>query len=82
MTNRPTLAVRPMLAAMALIAAVLSVAAGLPLGTRLTGVLSQFLFTDLFYGPVLSQLIVLVAGLAAFAIAVHRTLRPLAADGR
>ncbi|WP_371618326.1 hypothetical protein [Streptomyces sp. NBC_00454] len=81
MTNRTAPAVRPMLAALALIFGILAVAAGLPLAARSTGLLSDLLFADLFYGPVLSQLILLVAGLTAFGFAVHYTLRPLADAG-
>ncbi|MCX5192338.1 hypothetical protein OOK31_00275 [Streptomyces sp. NBC_00249] len=74
---------RPVLAAAGLVFGILAVAAGMPLAARLTGLLSDLLFADLFYGPVLSQLILLAAGLTAFGFAVHHTLRPLAdADNR
>ncbi|MCM1965119.1 hypothetical protein [Streptomyces sp. G1] len=81
MTNRTAPAVRPALAALALVFGSLAVAAGLPLATRFTGLLSDLLFDGLFYGPALSQLILLAAGLTAFGIAVHYALRPLADAG-
>ncbi|MFE4633597.1 hypothetical protein ACFRJ1_09470 [Streptomyces sp. NPDC056773] len=76
--HRPAPAFRPMLAALALAFATLAVAAGLPLASRLTGLLSGLLFDGLAYGPALSQLILLTAGLTAFGLAVRSTLRPLA----
>ncbi|MFD3874468.1 hypothetical protein [Streptomyces sp. NPDC058623] len=77
MTNRSAPAARPLLAATGLIFAILAVAAGLPLASRVIDLLSRALFGDIFLGPALSQLILLAVGLTAFAIALHRALRPL-----
>lgn len=81
MTNRPALAGLPLLAATGMIAAILGVTAGLPLASRSIDLLTHLLFRGAFYGPALSQLILLALGFTAFGFAVHRTLRHATARG-
>ncbi|MGW1892570.1 hypothetical protein ACWCP6_20385 [Streptomyces sp. NPDC002004] len=69
--NRTPVILRPLLAAAALVIGILTMAGSLPLASRLTGLLSYVL------GPTPSQIVLLLAGVLAFGITLHRSLRPL-----
>ncbi|MER5950258.1 hypothetical protein ABT127_29835 [Streptomyces sp. NPDC001904] len=75
--NRKPNSLNALLAGAAAVIGVLAVAGGLPLASRMTGLISHTVFRDAFFGPALAQLILLVVGCAAFALALHRGLQSL-----
>ncbi|MFE2355233.1 hypothetical protein [Streptomyces parvulus] len=76
--KRAPLVLRQALTAGALVTGVLAVAGGLPLAARFGDLLSQVLFRGMYYGPVLSRLLLVVVGVAALGFGLHRGLRALA----
>ncbi|MGW6055407.1 hypothetical protein [Streptomyces sp. NPDC055189] len=75
--NHPPTFLRPLLAAAAAVIGVFAVAGGLPLASRLAGLISHAVFRDAFFGPALAQLLLLLAGCFAFAVALQRGMRSL-----
>ncbi|AWW43055.1 hypothetical protein [Streptomyces cadmiisoli] len=64
-------------AAPAAVVGVFAVAGGAPLATRLTQLLSGYLFGNFFYGAALGRLALLALGFAALAFAAHHGLASL-----